>query len=171
MRTSSLLLLLAGFAALTPGRGHAQAAETVPCSVPVASSGQESWQQIAARGFTFCIPGSWRAVRNNTFRGDGGWVRWGTGQHRGREVGTVVVTVPAEDVSRMTPSLPGRFNHFPETIGGFVAELSDSEVEGRFYTGAQWQTPERVYLEGESTDARVRTLQLEIYRTVRFTQQ
>jgi len=65
-------------------------------------------------------------------------------------------------------TLPGRRNRFSESIGGYVAELWDNEYEGKFYTGAQWQTPTRIYLEGESTNARASDQQLEIYRTVRF---
>jgi hypothetical protein len=166
MRTS-LLLLLVGFTAWMPDQGSAQAAEPVPCTVPVASSPQEQWQQVSARGFTFCIPTSWRATGRNTFRGDGGWVRWGTGEPRPTEVATVTVRVPA---GSPLPTLPGRHNRFPETIGGFVAELSDNEYEGTFYTGAQWQTPVRIYLQGQTTDLRGRDRQLEIYRTVRFTE-
>jgi len=166
MRTS-LLLLLAGLTALMPGRGSAQEAQTVPCTVPVASAPQEQWQQVSARGFTFCIPSSWRATGRNTFRGDGGWVRWGTGEPRPTEVATVTVSVPA---GSPLPTLPGRRHRFPETIGGYVAELWDNEYEGKFYTGAQWQTPDRIYLEGQTTDPGGRDRQLEIYRTVRFTE-
>jgi len=171
MRTS-LLLLLAGFTALTPKLASAQAAEPVPCSVPVASAPQEPWQQITARGFTFCIPSSWRAGPRNTFRGDGGWVRWGTGEYRSgsRETGTMIVAVPANQVPSFQPTPRGRYNHFPETIGGAVAELWDSEVDGKFYTGAEWQRSVHIHLAGETADARVRNIQLEIYRTVRFTE-
>jgi hypothetical protein len=170
MRTA-LLLLLAGFAAWTPSQGAAQEAQTMPCTVPVASSPQEQWQQISAEGFTFCIPDSWRATARNTFRGDGGWIRWGTGEHRPTELRSVTVSVPAGSLPPTPPTPPGRRNRFSETIGGHVAELWDNEFQGRFYTGAQWQTPARIYLLGESTDLRGRDRQLEIYRTVRFTQQ
>jgi hypothetical protein len=136
--------------------------------VPVASSAQEPWQQISARGFTFCVPASWRAAGRNAFRGDGGRIEWGTGHYRPREIATVTVTAP---VGSPPPTLPGIHNHFTETIGGSVAEINDSEYEGKFYTSAQWQTPTQIYLQGESTSARGRDRQLEIYRTVRFTQQ
>ena len=163
----SILLLLAGFTTWTPSQGSAQAAQTVPCTVPVASS-EEPWQQISAQGFTFCIPSSWRAARN-TARGDGGRLRWGTGDHPRTEVATVTMTVPAGSTPQI-PTLPGRRNRFSETIGGYVAEIWDNEYEGKFYTGAQWQTP-RIYLQGESTNPTGRERQLEIYRTVRFTPQ
>lgn len=171
MRTS-LLVMLVGFTASMANQASAQAAEPVPCAVPVASATQEPWQQVSAQGFTFCVPSSWRSVGRNTFRGDGGWVRWGTGEYRGgrRETGTMVVAVPANAIPSELPTPPGRFNHFPETIGGSVAEVWDNEIDGRFYTGAQWERPERIHLAGEATDARVRNIQLEIYRTVRFTQ-
>jgi hypothetical protein len=146
----------------------AQTARTVPCTVPVPSSPPEEWQQVSAQGFTFCIPTSWRATGRNTFHGDGGWVRWGTGEYRATEVQTVTVHVPA---GSLPPTPPGRQNRFAEAIGGSVAELWDNELEGKFYTGAQWQTPARIYLMGQSGDLRARDLQLEIYRTVRFTQQ
>ena len=165
MRTS-ILLLLAGAAALAPGRARAQAAQTVACTAPVASAAQAQWQQISAQGFTFCIPASWRAAGRNTFRGEGGWVRWGTGEYRASETRTVTVHVPAGSL----PHAPqGRQNRFAETIGGAVAELWDNELDGRFYTGAQWRTPQ-IYLVGQSGDMSARDRQLEIYRTVRFTQ-
>jgi hypothetical protein len=166
MRTS-LLLLLAGFTAWTPTQGSAQAAQPVPCTVPVASSPDEQWQQVSAEGFTFCIPGSWR-VSGRVVRGDGGSIRWGTGEHRPTRTGTMTRVVRAGSPS---PTPPGRSSRFSETIGGHVAELWDNELEGRFYTGAKWQSPAPIYLEGQSTNLRGRDRQLEIYRTVRFTQQ
>jgi hypothetical protein len=166
MRTC-LLLLLAGFAAWTPSHASAQAAQPVPCTVPVASS-DEPWQQVSGQGFTFCIPASWRVTARNTVRGEGGWVRWGTGEHRSTEVGTMTVTMPA---GSPPPTPPGRVNRFSETIAGYVAELWDNEFEGKFYMGAQWQRPAPMYLQGQSTNLRGRDRQLEIYRTVRFTQQ
>lgn len=125
--------VLAGLAASAPTLASAQAAEPVPCSVPVESASREPWQQITARGFTFCIPSSWRAGSRNTFRGDGGWVRWGTGAYRGgpRETGTAIIAVPANEVPNLVPTPRGRYNHFPETIGGSVAELWDSELDGK----------------------------------------
>ena len=167
MRTS-LLLLLAAFAALGPDQGFAQEAQTVPCTVSVASSPEEPWQQISAQGFTFCIPSSWRATARNTFRGDGGWVRWGTGEYRATEFRTRTVTVRA---GAAPPPMPGRYNRFSEMIGGSVAELWDNEMEGTFATGAQWRTPTPIHLLGQSNSLQGRDRQLEIYRTVRFTPQ
>jgi hypothetical protein len=164
MRTSLLLLLAVTL--WRPDPGVAQAAPTVPCTVHVTSAPEEPWQQVSARGFTFCVPASWRATGRNTFRGDGGWVRWGTGEYRPTEIATVTVMAPA---GSPPPTLPGRRNRFPEEIGGSVAEIWDNEFEGTFYTGAEWRTPERIYLMGQTTDLQGRNRQLEVYRTVRFT--
>jgi hypothetical protein len=166
MRTS-LLLLLAAFMASMPSQGFAQEAQTVPCTVPVASSPEEPWQQISAQGFTFCIPSSWRATARNTFRGDGGWVRWGTGEYRSTQIRTRTVNARA---GAAPPPPPGRSNRFSEMIGGSVADLWDNELQGTFFTGAQWRTPAQIHLLGQSTSLQGRDRQLEIYRTVRFTQ-
>jgi hypothetical protein len=50
-----------------------------------------------------------------------------------------------------------------------MAELWDNEMEGTLYTGAQWTQPTAVHLFGQSTSPAVRSQQLQIYRTVRFT--
>jgi len=68
------------------------------------------------------------------------------------------------------PTPPGRRHRFSETIGGYLAELWDNEFNGRYFTGAQWQSPAPIYLEGQTTDPKGRDRQLEIFRTVRFTQ-
>ena len=166
MRTS-ILLLLAGFTAWTPGQASAQAAQPVPCTVPVASAPDEQWQQISAAGFTFCIPSSWR-VTGRSVRGDGGSIRWGTGEYHPTEVGTMTVIAPA---GSPPPTPPGRRHSFTETIGGHLADLWDNEFNGRLFTGAQWKSPAPIYLAGQATDPKVRDRQLEVFRSVRFTQQ
>lgn len=163
-----LVLVLVGLAACASRGGVASddAAPVVACQVPVASAPQQTWRQITAEGFTFCVPSTWRQSGANTFRGEGGWVRWGVGQFRPTATATRTVTVPA---GQEPPPLPGRQNRFSESIGGSIAELWDNEFEGTLYTGAQWTSPTAVYLAGQSTSPAVRAQQLQIYRTVRFT--
>jgi hypothetical protein len=127
---------------------------------------QQSWRQITAEGFTFCVPSTWRQSGANTFRGEGGSVRWGVGQYRSSAVVTRTVNVQAGQ----EPALPaGHVNRYSESIGGSVAELWDNDLEGTVYTGAQWTNPTAVYLAGESKSPAARIQQLQIYRTVRFT--
>ena len=166
MRFPSVLLLSGLAACASSGASSYDEGPVVSCQVPVASAPQQTWRQIAAEGFTFCVPSTWRQSGANTFRGDGGWIRWGVGQFRPSAGGstTRTLTVPAGQL----PLPAGRQNRFSESIGGSIAELWDNELEGTLYTGAQWTRPS-VYLFGQSTSQAVRLQQLQIYRTVRFT--
>jgi hypothetical protein len=164
MRLPLVLLLIGLTACASGGASSRDDAPVVACQVPVASSPQQTWRQVSAEGFTFCVPPSWRQSASNTFRGEGGWIRWGVGQFRPTATATTTVTVPAGQL----PLPAGRQNRFSESIGGSIAELWDNELEGTLYTGAQWTRPS-VYLFGQSTSPAVRLQQLQIYRTVRFT--
>lgn len=164
MRIPPVLLLIGLAACASSGASSHVDAPVVACQVTVASSPQQSWRQITAEGFTFCVPSTWRQSGANTFRGEGGWIRWGVGQFRPTATVTTTVNVPAGQL----PLPAGRQNRFSESIGGSIAELWDNELEGTLYTGAQWTRPS-VYLLGQSTNQAVRLQQLQVYRTVRFT--
>lgn len=163
-----LLLLVAVLAAWTPDRGFAQAARRTTCTVPIASSPRGPWQQVAAEGFTFCMPGSW-SVTALTAAGDGSVLRWGTGSYRPTAMATETVHVRVGE--GIPPTFGGRQNRFSEVIGGSAAAVWDNEMRGRFHAGATWQTPTPIWLEGQAADMRGRGLLLEIVRTVRFTHQ
>jgi hypothetical protein len=64
---------------------------------------------------------------------------------------------------------PNGVNRFAEVIGGRPADLWNNEFEGDFFTGAEWTRP-AVYVAGESRDRVTATLQLQVFRTVRFSQ-
>jgi hypothetical protein len=166
MRLPLVLLLIGLTACASRGASTHGEAPVVSCQVPVASSSQETWRQVTAEGFTFCVPSSWRQSASNTFRGEGGWIRWGVGEYQPTATGSFTVTVPA---GQGPPTPPGRRNRFSESIGGSLAELWDNELQGTLYTGAQWRRPTPIYLLGQSTSQAVRAQQLQIYRTVRFT--
>jgi hypothetical protein len=165
MRFPSVLLLIGLTACASSGASSYEDAPVVSCQVPVASSPQQTWRQITAEGFSFCVPSTWRQSGANTFRGESGSIRWGVGQYRSTGTVTRTVTVRA---GQEPPPPPSRVNRFSESIGGSVAELWDNEFDGTLYTGAQWMSP-AVYLAGESTSPAVRAQQLQVYRTVRFT--
>lgn len=168
MRFPSVLLLIGLAACASSGASSRDEAPVVACQVPVASSPQQTWRQITAEGFTFCVPSTWRQSGANTFRGEGGSIRWGVGQYRSTAaaVATRTVTVQA---GQEPPPLAGRVNRYSESIGSSVAELWDNDLEGTLYTGAQWTNPTAVYLAGESKSPAARIQQLQVYRTVRFT--
>jgi hypothetical protein len=166
MRFPSALLLIGLTACASSGASSYEDAPVVSCQVPVASSSQETWRQITGEGFTFCVPPTWRQSGANTFRGEGGSIRWGVGQYRPTAIGTTTVNVRAD---QPLPPPAGRQNRFSESIGGNVADLWDNELEGTLYTGAQRTSPTAVYMTGQTTSPAVRSQQLQIYRTVRFT--
>jgi hypothetical protein len=166
MRLPLVLLLIGLTACASSGASSHVDAPVVACQVPVASSPQQSWRQITAEGFTFCVPSTWRQSAANTFRGEGGSIRWGVGQYRSSAVVTRTVVVQA---GQEPPPPAGRVNRYSESIGGSVAELWDNDLEGTLYTGAQWRSPIAIYLAGESTSPAARAQQLQVYRTVRFT--
>ncbi len=159
-----LLLGLAGCAPKAPPTFDADSA--APCPIPIAAArAGDSWRQVTADGFAFCVPASWRTTAANTLRGEGGWIRWGVGEYRPTATRSVTVAVPA---GQGPPVMPGRQHQFSEVIGGGLAEMWDNELNGTLYTGAKWVEPRRVYLLGQSTSHTARATQLQIYRTVRF---
>jgi hypothetical protein len=171
-----LLLIQAcasGPPAWTPAARLSPASCTAP-GVPAA----EPWQLVAGDGFTFCVPADWHTSDGRTWRGGGGSITWGTGAPPPGPVisGEVVTRVPvgqmpsqgslqaaAEAQVRARCSV----NRFTERVGGLPAALHDTECDGRHFTGARWETP-GVYLQGEAGDAWTASLQLLVYRTVRF---
>lgn len=170
---SFLVVPLGAAAQESPPAGTGQ--EVRPCTAVVPGTDLTGWKEVRARGFTFCVPASWRSsgrarkgVDARTWRGGGGEVTWGLGDHRStRVVTTTVVTVRAGDPLPEAP--PGQVNRFTEVIGGSLAELWDNQFDGERYTGAKWARPS-VHLAGESHDAGTSHIQLQVYRTVRFTQ-
>ncbi|MGH7662705.1 MAG: hypothetical protein ACRENI_00155 [Gemmatimonadaceae bacterium] len=134
------------------------------------------WQEVRATGFTFCVPANWRPVGGSpagdhdatTWRGDGGSISWRVGEYRPRPIRTEIATVRVGDP--LPAASPGEIRHFDEVIGGRRATLWDNQFEGEYYTGAKWVSP-AIYLEGETRSRGSARLQLDVYRTVRFTAQ
>jgi hypothetical protein len=155
-----------------------------PCAVTLAGADLTGWKEVRATGFTFCVPGEWRSFGRArggtdapTWRSGSSTITWGTGNYRGKVVTTTITTVVIEGRAAgglpsslpAAPAAPGRVRQFSETIDGVTADLWDNEFDGVSYTGARWSTPRAVHVSGESRDVRNAALQLQIYRTVRFT--
>ena len=148
------------------------------CAAPGAPSGAP-WQLVTAQGFTFCVPPDWRTADGRRWQGADGSVQWGLGTppRRALDSGTVAVRVPMgggmpspADI-RAAAAAQGiaqcNTERRVEQIGGQTAALYDAECDGQHHTGAQWETL-GIYLQGEAGGAFAATLQLQIYRTVRF---
>ena len=165
-----LLLAPSGLAAQDTARAPTPAAER-PCTVTLPGADLSGWKEVRATGFTFCVPANWRpsgrargGVDARTWRGGSGSITWGKGNPV-REVRTVIVAVP---VGSPIPEPPGHVRRFTETIGEAAAEMWDNEFDGERYTGAEWKS-RSVYITGEGNGGDVASLQLRVYRTVRFT--
>ncbi|HEX8672747.1 MAG TPA: hypothetical protein VF710_12705 [Longimicrobium sp.] len=171
-----LSLLVVPMGAAAQERAPASTAPEVrPCTATVPGTDLVGWREVQATGFTFCVPANWRPLgraRNGvdapTWRGGGGEVKWGTGSHRSVATVTTVTTVVSGPVSAI-PRPSGNVNRYSEMIGGKRADLWDNEFEGSSYTGAEWSAP-AVYVAGESRDRATARLQLQVIRTVRFSQ-
>lgn len=179
----SVLLVPCGAAAQEAPQAGTPAAER-PCAVTLPGADLSGWKEVRATGFTFCVPATWRpsgrarnGVDPHTWRAGSGSVTWGTGTYRGKVVSTTVTTVVITGrAAGGLPPLPppsgpqGQVRNFAEPIGGATADLWDNEFEGVNYTGAKWSSPQAVHISGESRDTRTAAVQLQVYRTVRFTQ-
>jgi hypothetical protein len=179
----SLLLVPCGSAAQETPQPSAPADEPA-CAVTLAGADLTGWKEVRATGFTFCVPGGWRpsgrarnGVDARTWRSGSSSVAWGTEVPERIRVATTTTVVVVTDRSvggtappPPTPMVPGRVRTFSEVIGGTPADLWDNEFEGVHYTGAKWSTPRPVYVTGESRDDRSASIQLQVYRTVRFMQ-
>lgn len=174
VRINGLLLVML----CLPGLAYAQAPSadsTRVCTVQSTGIEFSSWQEIRAAGFTFCLPGTWRAQG----RGPGGsdpknWrsgqssLSWRKGQYR-PQVRTATAVVRADELQAALQRPVPPVQRAREEIGGGAAEVWEREVNGTIHSGAQWERPVRIYLAGEAQDPETAALLRQVYRTVRFT--
>jgi hypothetical protein len=149
------------------------------CSVP-GQNPTTLWRLVSAQGFTFCVPGDWETADGRTWRGAGGSITWGTGfpPRQATVSGTVVMRVPAnrgmpseaEVRAAVEAQLGVRCSPYrlKESIGGAAADLYDTECNGQHHTGARWESP-AVFFQGQADSPSAASLQLQVYRTTRFT--
>lgn len=134
--------------------------QSAACSVPVPAG--ETWRQVQAEGFTFCVPESWR-VRGGRAIYTGGSVQWLHGTPR-----RIPFTVGRVESGRPPPAVAsGRAQRFTETIGGRSADLWLLSSGGAISTGASWSDP-AMYFTGEARDDAMAAEHFAVYRTVRF---
>jgi hypothetical protein len=116
------------------------AAADVPCTVPVPENTGE-WKQISASSVTFCVPATWR-VRGTRASYSGG--------------------------AGSANSTPLRTERLPETIGGRQAEVWRQMGVGRLQTGVSFAQAPLFSILGEAAGDEQVTVQLAVFRTVRF---
>ena len=165
-RTAAALAL--AVAACAPA-GGGPAPEAAPCPVRLATADVSTWRVVQAEGFTFCVPPTWRPAGSRAWRGGAGEVEWGQSAYTRTATKTETVRVVAgQPATPPQPLTQGR--RFTEMVGGYGADFWDNEDEGTFYTGAVWTAPRHVHVAGEARSRATANVQLDVYRTVRFTE-
>lgn len=139
-------------------------AADVPCTVPVPENTGE-WKQISASSVTFCVPATWR-VRGTRASYSGGSIRW---QNSAPPVMTRQSTGPTSiGGGSSANSTPVRTERFPETIGGRQADVWRQMGVGRLQTGVSFAQAPLFSINGEAAGDEQVTVQLAVFRTVRF---
>jgi hypothetical protein len=136
------------------------------CTATVAGADLSAWREVAADGFTFCVPPDWRGSGRRFTRGQAE-VTWGSGERR-VESGTVTQTVVATDLASIPLPTAMDRQESAETIEGRLASVWRYQREGSFRVGAKWTTP-RLWLSGTASSAPMADTEMTIIRTVRFT--
>ena len=145
-------------------------AATERCTAAVPRVDVSSWEIIAAKAFTFCMPPGWKGS-GNTRRNGPTTLNWGTGNPpRTRGVAVTRRVVMRVGERPPPPELPpgSEVRPFTETIGFRDANLYRNRFDRTYYIGAVWKSP-AVWIAGDSPDSDAADLMLNIARTVRFT--
>ena len=147
------------------------AAPPVACTARLHDLDLSTWREVAADGFTFCVPHSWsgsgRILRSGTAT-----ITWGAGSQPPRRTIAVTRTEVVAGPGAYRPTNPGPppdsdIRRFSEEIDGRRAELWRNRFGSEYYTGARWSSP-RVWIVGDAASPKEADLQVTVYRTVRF---
>jgi hypothetical protein len=147
----------------------------VTCSAPDTAR-TSSWQLVPGEGFTFCVPAQWRSSDGRTWRSGGGFLGWCTPDHLDKcpnvtgELTMQVITNRNQVLLAMMANEGGACStdRFQASTGGAFVSLLDQHCNGRHVTEAIWTRP-ALYFFGQTDDPVMARLQLDVYRTVRFT--
>ena len=134
------------------------------CRVTVPGTDVSDWEEIAAKGFTFCVPSDGRQ-QGETWRSGTTRLAWGT-RPAGYKASDPTVFERADASLLSRGEAFGR--QFREDIGGRKAHIQVGHGERFFTAWAQWSSP-AVWLTAESEVPNAEAIQLAIFRTVRFT--
>ncbi len=142
------------------------------CPVAGVASVDSTWRQVHASGFTFCVPGSWRAqghgqdqVDARDWAGVEGSITWDTGAppritrpHRQYEItGTITNVAPGQPIPPPTPQAAPtpagpepclQPTTTPHLAGNVVLFITRDNCEGTWTTTA-WSAQPRIYVRGQ----------------------
>ena len=145
------------------------------CSNPAAAPAAP-WQLVTGEGFTFCVPANWHSSDGRTWRAGGAFIGWCTRDHFAQcpnvsgELPLIVISNPQQATAAAIAHEGGvcSYDRFDDTVSGALATLSDQQCHGRHVTEAIWRV-RGLYFFGQTDDAVTARLQLQVYRTLRFT--
>ena len=159
-------------------------ATAVPCAVSGVGSPDSPWRQVRARGFTFCLPESWRpsgptknGLDAQAWKGTRGSVSWGLGRPTSIIGPDVKFTVTGQVVTGSgTPAptpLPAEQQcSQPENtqymIGSVLLVVTQIDCHGTWTTTA-WSTNPAIYIQGEAGSPEDAQLLLSAMLTLRLT--
>ena len=181
--TVAVVILIQACASRPPLWTPAARLDATSCAPPSATAGR-SWKLVAGAGFTFCVPSDWQSRDGHSWRGGSGSITWGAGtpapwpqvpqvERAGEIYGTVTYVSPGEVAAPssipMVPAatLPCSAKRFTERVGGVLADFYHGDCDGRHSTGAWWLAA-GAFVAGVAADAETAELQLQVYRSVRF---
>jgi hypothetical protein len=147
------------------------------CGAPDAPASAPPWQLVRGQGFTFCVPADWHSSDGHTWRSRGSLLGWCTPDRpdqcpnvAGYISGPIVTNQAQTGAAALVNEGGGcSSDRFREDVSGALATLFDQYCEGRHVTGIGWWSGPSVEFLGQTDDAVAARLQLQVYRTVRFT--
>ena len=166
----AMVAVLWGCASQAGSASSADETAFVPCAVRAAApTDSVPWREVRGDGFTFCVPGDWRADGPDKWRGDGGTIS--LSGERGERIPITVSRMgsgrPTRGVGAGVPVvLPSDHRDTMETIGGELVRLTTFRSASKYGTMAEW-TSGLVRFAGSAVSEKAAERHLEIYRTVR----
>jgi hypothetical protein len=192
---NQLSMLLLGLAlSLAPGTpASAQASGPVtPCAASGVSTVDSTWRQVRGSGFTFCVPGSWRARGHGRgdadakdWTGEEGTITWGMGSppsampdQEYEVTGTVTQLSPGEPMPLPPPTNESlqvsshsppcsQPTTSPRLVGGVVVFVTRVSCAGTWITTA-WSANPRIYVRGQAHSEKAAALEVVVMQTVEF---
>ena len=169
VRSMMLSFLVVALACHRPSSHIHTAADAAPsaegqvCRVALPGIDVSEWEEIAAKGFTFCVPSDGRQ-QGDTWRSGTTRLAWGTNPSGYKPSDHTVFE--RTDVS-LLPRGQAFGRQFREDIGGRKAQIQVGHDDRFFTAWAHWNSP-AVWLTAESDVPNAEAIQLAIFRTVRF---
>ena len=169
------LFLLQACAVGPPAWTPAARLDPNSCATP-SGTAAKPWRLVTGQGFTFCVPSDWQSSDGRTWRSGGAFVGWCTGNlptlcpNVRYEITGAIITnsnqLGEAEIANEGGACSG--DRSQEDVGGASAELGDWHCGGHHVTDAHWSV-QALFFVGQTDDAVVAHLQLQVYRTVRFT--